>query len=251
MGEKGLGAAMDLRAGIARVQAALDLANAGFYGHLVEKKSAIAGVMAQLDKTFPTNDCTMWIVSPKLVEVCRHRNIKIRTLAQLQGIIGEPGNFTVTLEKQPRYVDPSKCTGCGDCTKVCPVTMPDEFNLGLVDWQAVYHLYPQAIPATFTIEKYDRAPGVRACPANLSAQGYVQLSKAGKYPEALSLIMDRPPLPGTIGRVCSHQLLVSATWGFWTAYLNSSGKLTACHWRRINGLSLFRKKARISLRLLD
>ncbi|MFZ5450498.1 MAG: FAD-dependent oxidoreductase [Thermodesulfobacteriota bacterium] len=199
-----VGKVMVVGAGIAGVQAALDLANAGFYVHLVEKKSAIGGVMAQLDKTFPTNDCSMCIISPKLVECGRHLNIEISTLSEVTGIKGEPGNFTVTVEQEPRYIDPAKCTGCGACTEVCPVGVPNEFNIGLNEAQAIYRLYPQAIPATFAIKKYDRAPCVRACPANLSAQGYVQLVKAKKYPEALALIMDRLPLPGTIGRICPH-----------------------------------------------
>ncbi|MBM4294518.1 MAG: FAD-binding protein [Deltaproteobacteria bacterium] len=199
-----VGKVMVVGAGIAGVQAALDLANAGFYVHLVEKKSAIGGVMAQLDKTFPTNDCSMCIISPKLVECGRHLNIEIHTLSEVKDIGGAPGNFTVSVEKQPRYIDPAKCTGCGTCAEVCPVRIPDEFNLGLGEGKAIYRLYPQAIPATFAIKKLDRAPCVRACPANLSAQGYVQLIKERKFPEALALIMDRLPLPGTIGRICPH-----------------------------------------------
>jgi len=199
-----VGKVMVVGAGIAGVQAALDLANAGFYVHLVEKKSAIGGVMAQLDKTFPTNDCSMCIISPKLVECGRHLNIEIHTLSDVKAIEGAPGNFQVTVAQQPRYIDPAKCTGCGACTEVCPVRIPDEFNLGLGEGKAIYRLYPQAIPATFAIKKADRAPCVRGCPANLSAQGYVQLIKERKFPEALALIMDRLPLPGTIGRICPH-----------------------------------------------
>jgi heterodisulfide reductase subunit A-like polyferredoxin len=202
--QKPVGQVMVIGAGIAGVQAALDLANSGFYVHLVEKKSAIGGVMAQLDKTFPTNDCSMCIISPKLVECGRHLNIQIHTLSQVKAISGSPGNFMVSLEKESRYIDPAKCTGCGSCAEVCPVRVPDEFNLGLGEGKAIYRLYPQAIPATFAIKKADRAPCVRACPANLSAQGYVQLIKEHKYPEALALIMDRLPLPGTIGRICPH-----------------------------------------------
>jgi len=202
--QKPVGKVMVVGAGIAGVQAALDLANAGFYVHLVEKKSAIGGVMAQLDKTFPTNDCSMCIISPKLVECGRHLNVEIHTLSELTDIKGEPGNFTITLEQEPRYVDPAKCTGCGACAEACPVAVPDEFNLGLNAGRAIYRLYPQAIPSTFAIKKYDRAPCVRACPANLSAQGYVQLIKEGKFPESLSVIMDRLPLPGVIGRICPH-----------------------------------------------
>jgi NADPH-dependent glutamate synthase beta subunit-like oxidoreductase len=125
-------------------------------------------------------------------------------LAEVQGITGEAGNFTVSLQTEPRYIDPAKCTGCGECAKVCPVSRPDEFNQGLAEWKAAYRLYPQAFPSAFAIKKYDRAPCVRACPANLCAQGYVQLVKAGKFQEALALIMERLPLPGTIGRICPH-----------------------------------------------
>jgi heterodisulfide reductase subunit A-like polyferredoxin len=202
--KKPVGKVMVVGAGIAGVQASLDLANAGFYVHLVEKKSAIGGVMAQLDKTFPTNDCSMCIISPKLVECGRHLNVEIHTLSEVTGITGEPGNFTVSLEQEPRFIDPAKCTGCGACTEVCPVGVPNEFNIALDQGKAIYRLYPQAIPSTFAIKKFDRAPCTRACPANLSAQGYVQLIKAGKFPEALSLIMDRLPLPGVIGRICPH-----------------------------------------------
>jgi heterodisulfide reductase subunit A-like polyferredoxin len=97
-----------------------------------------------------------------------------------------------------------RCTACGECVKVCPVALPNRFNMGLDEGKAIYRLYPQAIPSAFVINKYDRAPCVRACPANLSAQGYVQLIKEKKYPEALALIMDRLPLPGSIGRICPH-----------------------------------------------
>jgi heterodisulfide reductase subunit A len=110
-----VGKVMVVGAGIAGVQAALDLANAGFYVHLVEKKSAIGGVMAQLDKTFPTNDCSMCIISPKLVECGRHLNIEISTLSEVTAIAGEPGNFKVTVEQEHRYIDPAMCTGCGAC----------------------------------------------------------------------------------------------------------------------------------------
>ncbi len=199
-----MGAVMVVGGGVAGIQASLDLANSGFYVHLVEAKPAIGGVMAQLDKTFPTNDCSMCIISPKLVECGRHLNINIHTLTEVQGVSGEPGNLTVTLKKEPRYVDPAKCTGCGECANVCPVTMPDAFNMGLAEWHAAYRLYPQAIPAAFGIKKLDRAPCTLTCPAEINVQGYVQLIKMGKYEEAVKLIMERLPLPGVLGRVCPH-----------------------------------------------
>src|SRR4030067_2931507 len=115
------GSVMVVGGGVAGIQASLDLANSGFYVHLVEAKPAIGGVMAQLDKTFPTNDCSMCIISPKLVECGRHLNIEIHTLSEVKAMSGTPGNFKVSVEKEPRYIDPSKCTGCGSCAEVCRV----------------------------------------------------------------------------------------------------------------------------------
>jgi len=108
------------------------------------------------------------------------------------------------LTKQARYVITEICTGCGECAKVCPVVMPNQFNLGLDNCKAIYRPFPQAVPPAFTVKKLDRAPCLRACPANINVQGYVQLIKAKKYPEALALIMERLPLPGTISRICPH-----------------------------------------------
>ncbi len=199
-----VGAIAVVGGGIAGMQAALDAANAGYKVYLVERDISIGGVMAQLDKTFPTNDCSTCLISPKLIEVARHPDIEIITQAQVAGIEGEAGNFRLTLNLEPRYIDRAKCNACGACAEACPVSLPSTFDEGLGTRPAAYRHFPQAIPATYAIKKLDRAPCVRACPANLSAQGYVQLIKVGKYAEALALIMDRLPLPGTIGRICPH-----------------------------------------------
>ncbi|MCL4500864.1 MAG: FAD-dependent oxidoreductase [Deltaproteobacteria bacterium] len=199
-----VGAISVIGGGIAGMQAALDAANAGFKVYLVEKDISIGGVMAQLDKTFPTNDCSTCLISPKLIEVARHPDIEIVTQSEVAAVAGEAGHFTVTLRQEPRYIDRSKCNACGACSEACPVELPSAFDENLGKRHAAFRHFPQAIPATFAIKKLDRAPCVRACPANLTAQGYVQLVKAGKFPEALSLIMDRLPLPGTIGRICPH-----------------------------------------------
>ncbi len=112
---------MVLGGGVAGIQSALDLADIGYKVYLVEKGPSIGGAMAQLDKTFPTNDCAMCLLSPKLVDAARHPNIQIVTNADLQKVDGVAGNFTVTIKKRPRYIDEEKCTGCGTCTSNCPV----------------------------------------------------------------------------------------------------------------------------------
>jgi heterodisulfide reductase subunit A len=132
--------------GIAGIQAALDLANHGVRVHLVEKEPAIGGHMAQLDKTFPTNDCSMCILSPKMVEVERHPGIVLHTCTEVTGIEGEVGTFTVHLRRHPRYVDEERCNGCGDCTTVCPVEVYNRFDAGIGVRKAIYRPMPQAVP---------------------------------------------------------------------------------------------------------
>lgn len=118
---KKIGAAMVMGGGIGGMQAALDLAESGIKVYLVDNKPAIGGVMAQLDKTFPTNDCAMCTMAPRLVEIGRHKDIEVITLADIERIRGNAGNFEVQLRKRPRYVDEEKCTGCGTCVTNCPV----------------------------------------------------------------------------------------------------------------------------------
>ena len=123
MENKNVGSVLVVGAGIAGIQSSLDLANSGFKVYLLEQTPAIGGTMAQLDKTFPTNDCAMCIVSPKLVDCGRHPNIEIITNADLGRVTGEAGNFKVEVTKRSRYVDEDKCTGCGACTAACPVSI--------------------------------------------------------------------------------------------------------------------------------
>jgi NADH:ubiquinone oxidoreductase subunit E len=115
-----IGSALVLGAGIAGMQTTLDLASSGIKVYLVDNKPVIGGVMAQLDKTFPTNDCSMCIMAPRLVEIGKHKDIEILTLSEIEKIEGEAGNFKVILNKKPRYVDEEKCTGCGTCIANCP-----------------------------------------------------------------------------------------------------------------------------------
>jgi heterodisulfide reductase subunit A-like polyferredoxin len=200
-----VGAVMVVGGGIAGMQSALDLADQGFKVYLVEQKSAVGGKMAQLDKTFPTNDCAMCTISPKLVEVGRHPNIQVMTDTQVIDIQGQVGDFTAYLEQAPRYVDTSKCVSCGDCTKVCPVIVPDRFNEGLAPRRAIYKLYPQAVPNAFAIEKRGIAPCRDACPAGQRAQGYIALIREGRWQDALRVIKMDNPFPGICGRICNHR----------------------------------------------
>mgnify|MGYP000397316821 CR=1 FL=1 len=200
-----VGAVMVVGGGIAGMQAGLDLADQGFKVYLVENKSAIGGKMAQLDKTFPTNDCAMCTISPKLVETGRHPNIEILTNTNVLDVSGQAGDFTVTVERQPRYVDLSKCIACGDCVKVCPVIVPDTFNEGLAPRRAVYKLYPQAVPNAFAIEKRGIAPCRDACPSGQRAQGYIALIREGRWEDALRVIKMDNPFPGICGRICNHR----------------------------------------------
>ena len=199
-----VGAVMVVGSGIAGIQSSLDLANSGMKVYLVENDISIGGVMAQLDKTFPTNDCSACILSPKLVEIGRHPNVEILTKRTVKSVDGEAGRFEVTLKKAPRFVDINKCTGCGDCANVCPVTVSNAFNEGLDERKAIYRNFPQAIPSAFAIEKIGTAPCKAACPTHISVQGYVALIGEGKYKEALKLIKQENPFPAVCGRVCNH-----------------------------------------------
>ncbi len=147
------GAVLVIGGGISGIQAALDLANSGFFVHLVDHSGSIGGTMPQLDKTFPTNDCSICIIAPKLVECERHLNINILTLSKVLDIEGEAGNFTVRIKQYPRYINTDKCIACGQCAEVCPQQVPDEFNNGLDNRKAVFIKFPQAVPQKYQIDQ--------------------------------------------------------------------------------------------------
>ncbi len=147
-----LGAVMVVGGGVSGIQASLDLVNLGYKVYLVDSGPSIGGVMGMLDKTFPTNECSMCILSPKMVEVASNNNIEVITLAEVEGIEGEKGDFTVTLKVKPRYVDVEKCTGCGDCTAKCPVKVPDPYNAGLSLTRNIRVPFPQAVPGAAFID---------------------------------------------------------------------------------------------------
>jgi heterodisulfide reductase subunit A len=132
--------------GMSGIQAALDLASSGYKVFLVEKDPTIGGKMAQLDKTFPTNDCSMCIESPKFIECDRHPNIEIMTYTEVDSVEGQAGDFEVTLIKKPRYVDEDICTGCTTCVEYCPIHIPDPFNQNLSENKATHIYFSQAVP---------------------------------------------------------------------------------------------------------
>lgn len=146
------GSVLIVGGGVGGMQAALDLADGGFKVHMVQRDSSIGGIMVMLDKTFPTGDCSMCMISPKMVEVGRHLNIKIHSLSDVVSVKGKPGDFTVLVKHHPRYVDPDKCTGCGECEAKCPKKVPSEFEQQLGFRRAIYSLFPQAVPNTRVID---------------------------------------------------------------------------------------------------
>jgi len=139
-------------AGIAGINAALDLANSGYKVYLVEKSPTVGGHMAQLDKTFPTMDCSSCITTPKMSEVARNPNIELMTYSEVVSLDGYVGNFQVRIEKYPHYIDQNICTGCGHCIDICPVECANEFDLGMKPRKAIYLSFPQAVPGEYTID---------------------------------------------------------------------------------------------------
>jgi heterodisulfide reductase subunit A len=166
--EQPCGAVLVAGAGVAGIQASLDLSSAGFRVYLVEEKAAVGGGMARLDKTFPTGDCATCILSPKLVECMRDPNIDVFTLADLVKLEGSPGHFKATIVQRPRYVDINKCTLCGECTAVCPIEVRSAFDANLGTRKAIDRVYAQAAPnAAVILEEYCKKCKrcVKACKA--------------------------------------------------------------------------------------
>jgi heterodisulfide reductase subunit A-like polyferredoxin len=205
-GENGRKSVLVVGGGIAGIQASLDLANMGFKVYLVEKLPSIGGRMAQLDKTFPTNDCAMCILAPKMIEASSHPNIELLTYSEVEKVSGETGKFTVKVKKKASFVDWSKCTGCGLCVEGCPVIISNEFDQGVGKRKAIYMLFAQAVPKKCVIDKKEERPCkaacMDACPVHTNVPGYIKLIAEGEFKEAYKLIRETNPLPACVGRVC-------------------------------------------------
>ena len=144
--------ALVIGGGVAGIQAALDLADTGYQVYLVEREPSIGGRMAQLDKTFPTMDCSICILAPKMADAGRHPNIELLTNSEVLDVKGYIGNFKAKVLKKPRYVT-DECTTCGDCVPVCSVTLPNEFDIGLATRHGIYIPFPQAVPSTYIVDR--------------------------------------------------------------------------------------------------
>ncbi len=222
-------AALVLGGGIAGITAALKIANAGYQVYLVEKDEIIGGRMAQFDKTFPTLDCAGCTLTPKTSEAGRHPHIEILTLARVEALSGFVGNFTVSVRQQPRYVSLDKCTGCGDCQPVCPVSFSSAFEEGLGTRHPISRPFPQAIPNTYSILREGQPPCETACPADVNVCGYMHLAGLGKFREALALVRERMPFAAICGRICFHPCETACKRG------QLDQPLAICHTKRYLG----------------
>ena len=195
-----VGSVLVVGGGIAGMQTALDLATAGFLVHVVEEKGGIGGWMSRLDKTFPTNDCSMCILAPKLVEVGRHPNVRLRTSARLVRLEGEAGSFVATVEETPRYIDPARCTGCSLCAQWCPVEAVSAYDKGVGDRPAVSALFPQTVPLVYSIDR-DACIGCGLCAEVCAARAvdYAQKARVERVPVgAVVLAAGFEDVPGTV-----------------------------------------------------
>ena len=196
--------ALVIGGGVAGMQAALDLADAGIETVVVEKNPSLGGNMIRLSETFPTLDCPQCILTPKMNDVGSHPNIKLYTYSEVEEVEGYLGNFKVKIRKKSPYIDWNKCTGCGECAKVCPTVLPSDFDLKMATRKATHIPFEQAVPFKYTITRYGVPPCNATCPLHLNAQGYVAAAKAGRFDRAIEVVWENLPFAGIAGRICTH-----------------------------------------------
>ncbi len=191
--------------GIAGVHSSLMLAKMGYKVYLIEKETTIGGNMAKLVKTFPTDDCAMCTLSPKLDEVAKNKNIRLMTYSEVQDVEKTPEGLRLKVLRKARYLDEEKCTGCGKCSEVCPVDIYNEYDQGLFSTKkAAFKHFAAGVPNLYTIQKRQMAPCKAACPVNQAAQGYLALVAEKRFEEAFNVVYRDNPLPSVCGRVCDH-----------------------------------------------
>ena len=189
--------------GIAGMTAAEELAGSGIEVHLVERQPSLGGYMARLSKTFPTEDCAMCSLAPRLTSTALESRVHVHTLTEVEHISGPPGEFRVTLRHKPRYVSEA-CVGCGECVAVCPVEYANDFDFGVSRRRAIDRQFANAVPGTFAVEKKGWSPCKSACAVHTSAQGYVALVAAGRFEEAYRVASEPNPFSSVCGRICTH-----------------------------------------------
>ncbi len=191
--------------GVAGINASLTLSKLGFKVYLIEKQVTIGGAMAKLVKTFPTDDCAMCTLSPKLDEVGKDNNITLMTYSEVSEVERIPEGYRLRILRHPRYLDEEICTGCGKCNEVCPVEVPNPYDMGLHSTRrAAYKPFPSAIPIAYCIERNGIPPCRAECAIDQAAQGYIALVAKGKFYEAMRVIRRDNALPTVCGRVCMH-----------------------------------------------
>jgi heterodisulfide reductase subunit A2 len=192
--------------GIAGMQASLDIAAGGYQVYLVERTSSVGGHVIQLDKTFPSLDCSACMNTPKMSDTGSNPNIKLFNYSEVEELSGYTGNFQAKIRKKSKFIDQDKCTGCRICFDTCPVVMKNEFDLDMVERKAVYIPFPQAVPNKAVIDKREERPCkascMQTCPINMNVPGYLKLIATGRFNDAYKLIRLTNPLPSTCGRVC-------------------------------------------------
>lgn len=195
--------ALVVGAGTAGMETAISLGDMGFRVLLVERQPSIGGKSILLSKVFPSLDCASCIITPKMAASAHHPGVKLMTYSEVDAVKKNPdGTFSVNLHRNPTFVDPDKCTGCGDCEQVCTVAIADQYNYDLVARRAAHIPYPQAVPKKSLIDRHGSAPCTHTCPAGVSPSGYVSLVRNGKYKEAFELHMETAPLVGCLSRAC-------------------------------------------------
>jgi len=189
--------------GIAGMESALNLGDMGHKVLLVEKEPSIGGKMILLSKVFPTLDCASCISTPKMAGTSHHPNVTMMVHSEPESIVRrKDGRFQVRVQNHTNYVNPSACTGCGDCTLACTVASSDQYNADLVLRRAAHIPFPQAVPKKAVIERAGTSPCSFACPASVKAHGYIALVRAGRYEEAFALHLEDAPLVGSLSRAC-------------------------------------------------